>query len=250
MQVLKLTIASFLIFVITIIPIVGNGSSFVFQKDQERLLYFDEYATKIHRMIGEPDLSLEIFHSALKGYLSLKERKLLNNELLSIVDYSKSANQKRFFVIDLRQKKVLYKSLIAHGRNSGLTYASDFSNKPSSLKSSLGFFITGEKFNGLHGNSLRLDGIEKNINDNARERGIIVHSADYVSEDFVNKYGRLGRSLGCPALPNHLADDIIDSIQDKSCFFVYYPDQKYLKNSSFINLTPYSSSDLAYLASE
>ncbi len=219
-------------------------------KEHEILFYFEEYANRIYKTIGETELSKDVFQSALKGYLSLKEKKLLNNDILSIVDYSKSCNQKRLFVIDLHQKKVLYKSLIAHGRNSGITYAKSFSNKPSSLQSSLGFFITGEQFNGMHGNSLRLDGIERNINDNARDRGIIIHAADYVSEEFVAKHGRLGRSQGCPALPNHLTPTIIDLIKDKSCFFIYYPDQKYLKQSSIINQMTYSTPELALLAAE
>ncbi len=250
MQLLKLSIVTVLILVISIFPITGIGHASKINKDQETLLYFNEYADKIYTMIGDTDLSLEIFHTALKGYLRLKEKKLITNDVLSIVDYSKSCNQKRFFAIDLRLKKVIYKSLIAHGRNSGGTYASNFSNKMSSMQSSLGFFITGEKFNGQHGYSLRLDGVERNINDKARERGIVIHAADYVSEEFVNKYGRLGRSQGCPALPNNLANSIIDLIKDKSCFFVYYPDRKYLRKSSFINQTAYSSRELAFLAAE
>jgi hypothetical protein len=118
------------------------------------------------------------------------------------------------------------------------------------MKSSLGFFITGETFAGQHGNSLRLDGVERNINDNARDRGIIIHAADYVSESFVKKYGRLGRSLGCPALPVHLNDSIIGLIKDRSCVFVYFPDKQYLKKSVIINQTAYASPALAFLASE
>lgn len=219
-------------------------------KDQKRLYFFDEYANRIYKMLGENELSPETFRSALKGYFNLQEKKMLGNNILTIVDYSKSCNQKRFFVIDLSQKKVLYKSLVAHGRNSGATFAKDFSNQHSSMKSSLGFFVTGETFNGQHGNSLRLDGIEANINDNARDRGIIIHAADYVSEGFVKKYGRLGRSLGCPALPNHLNDSIINKIKDKSCVFVYYPDHAYLKKSTIINQTAYATAKLAQMAGE
>jgi hypothetical protein len=219
-------------------------------KDQKRLYFFDEYANRIYKMLGEAELSPETFRSALKGYFNLQEKKMLDNNMLTIVDYSKSCNQKRFFVIDLAQKKVLYKSLVAHGRNSGATFARDFSNQHASMKSSLGFFVTGETFNGQHGNSLRLDGVEANINDNARDRGIIIHAADYVSEGFVKKYGRLGRSLGCPALPNHLNDSIINKIKDKSCVFVYYPDHTYLRKSSIINQTAYATPELALMAGE
>jgi hypothetical protein len=218
--------------------------------DQKKQYFFDEYANRIYKMLGENDLSAATFRSALKGYFNLQEKKMLANNILTIVDYSKSCNQKRFFVIDLQQKKVVYKSLVAHGRNSGATFAKDFSNKHASMKSSLGFFVTGETFNGQHGNSLRLDGVETNINDNARDRGIIIHAADYVSDGFVKKYGRLGRSLGCPALPNHLNDSIINLIKDKSCVFVYYPDRTYLKKSAIINKTAYASAELAQMAGD
>ncbi|MCX6300960.1 MAG: murein L,D-transpeptidase catalytic domain family protein [Bacteroidia bacterium] len=154
--------------------------------------------------------------------------------MITIIDFSKPSVQERFFVIDLESKQVLYKSLVAHGKNSGENLAESFSNDSRSLKSCLGFFITAETYVGKHGYSLRLDGLEPGINDNARTRTIVIHGADYVSTDFANQYGRLGRSWGCPALPINNSKEIIDKISKGSCIFVYGNDPEYLKVSKIL----------------
>ncbi|SHG09763.1 L,D-transpeptidase catalytic domain [Flavobacterium segetis] len=166
---------------------------------------------------------LESFAEALKGYYSLKEKGLIKKEILTIIDFSLSANTKRLWVIDLSTGDVLFNSLVAHGRNTGEEFASNFSNASESYKSSLGFYATGEIYNGKHGMSLRLDGLEKGVNDNARARGVVMHAADYVSNSFIKNNHRLGRSQGCPAVPVELSKDIITTIKDKSCFFIYHP---------------------------
>ena len=166
---------------------------------------------------------LESFAVALKGYYSLKEKGLIKKDILTLVDFSLSSNTKRLWVIDLTTGNVLFHSLVAHGRNTGEEFANNFSNSAESFKSSLGFYATGEIYNGKHGTSLRLDGLEKGVNDNARARGVVMHAADYVSNSFIKNNHRLGRSQGCPAVPTELSKEIISVIKDKSCFFIYHP---------------------------
>jgi len=170
--------------------------------------------------------SLESFEVAFEGYESLKSQNKLENNILTIIDFSLSSNQKRLWIIDMESDEVLYHTLVAHGRNSGDEFATNFSNKSESYKSSLGFYLTGEIYTGKHGSSLKLDGIEKGINDNARERAIVIHGADYVSDSFARNNGRLGRSLGCPALPVNLTNKIISKIKNKSVLFIYHPSRK------------------------
>lgn len=167
--------------------------------------------------------NLESFTEALKGFYLMKEKGLIQKNILTLVDFSMSSNTKRLWVIDLDTNTILYNSLVAHGRNTGEEYANSFSNSNSSFKSSLGFYVTGETYNGKHGMSLKLDGLEKGINDNARERGVVMHSANYVSNTFIKCNKRLGRSLGCPAIPEGLLKGIVNTIKDKSCLFIYHP---------------------------
>jgi len=167
--------------------------------------------------------NLESFKEALKGYFSLKEKGILQKDILTLVDFSLSSNVKRLWVIDLSTNTILYNSLVAHGRNTGEEFANSFSNVNSSHKSSLGFYLTGEVYNGKHGMSLKLDGLEKGVNDNARERGVVIHSANYVSDSFIKSNKRLGRSQGCPAIPEELLSEIVNTIKNKSCFYIYHP---------------------------
>jgi hypothetical protein len=177
----------------------------------------------------QPFLSFEVFRLAMTGYDKIPGLK--NKNIITIIDFSKPSVQERFFVIDLDKKQVLYKTLVAHGKNSGENNADSFSNDPKSLKSCLGFFLTAETYSGKHGYSLKLDGVEPGINDNARKRSIVIHGADYVSKDFAAQYGRLGRSWGCPALPVDCSKEIIDKISNGSCLFIYANDPEYLKFS-------------------
>ena len=175
--------------------------------------------------------NLESFKEALKGFYSLKERGLVQKDILTLVDFSLSSNVKRLWVIDLDTNTILYNSLVAHGRNTGEEYANSFSNTNSSFKSSLGFYATGEVYNGKHGMSLKLDGLEKGINDNARERGVVMHSANYVSNSFIKSNKRLGRSQGCPAIPEESLKEIVNTIKNKSCLFIYHPSRSFEKIS-------------------
>lgn len=177
-------------------------------------------------------LSFKIFRTAYKGYSHIENLK--KKDLITIIDYSLPSSEKRLFVINLENKNLLFKCLVAHGKNSGENFAVSFSNDTRSLKSSLGFFVTGETYNGENGYSLKLDGLEKNINDNARTREIVIHGADYVSEKFVSRYGRLGRSWGCLAVPPEILRELVDKISNGSCLFIYANDKSYKENSTFI----------------
>lgn len=174
-------------------------------------------------------LPYDIFHMAMTGFNNIDSIK--NRDIITIIDFSKPSSEERFFVIDLKNRKLVFKTLVAHGKNSGDIYAGHFSNTEGSLESCPGFFITAETYSGKHGYSLRLDGLEKGINDNARSREIVIHGADYVSKDFVEKYGRIGRSWGCPALPSDLSKKIIDTISNGTCLFIYTDNEFYRKKS-------------------
>lgn len=180
-------------------------------------------------------LSKQAFVEGLKGYGILRSQGKLNNDnILSIVDFTLPSTQKRLFVIDLENFKLLFNTYVAHGRNSGKEYAHHFSNSPESHMSSLGFYVTLNTYYGDNGLSLRLEGEEKGINDNAKSRAIVIHPADYVSEKTVESLGYLGRSFGCPALPEKVAAPIIKTIKDGSCFFVYSDSRKYIARSPLL----------------
>ncbi len=179
--------------------------------------------------------AFEIFNQALAGYQKLKAlQKLSDKEIITLIDFSKSANKKRLWIIDLKNSKVLKHTLVAHGRNTGDEYAQYFSNTPQSNQSSLGFYVTGGTYIGKHGISLKLHGAEAGINDNAEKRSIVMHAAEYVSEAFIKRVGRLGRSQGCPAVPVEEHQEIIKTLANKTCLFIYYPDQNYLSASKLL----------------
>ncbi len=178
-------------------------------------------------------VSFEVFKTAMLGYRQIINLKKRN--IVSIIDFSKPSTEKRFFVIDLKKKELLYRCFVAHGKNSGDNFAKSFSNQSQSMKSSMGFFITAETYSGRHGYSLRLDGLERSINDNTREREIVIHGAEYVSEEYIKQVGRLGRSWGCPALPPEISKEVIDEISNGSCLFIYGEDSSYKENSAFIS---------------
>ena len=154
--------------------------------------------------------------------------------LLTIIDYSLPSTTPRLWVLDRGTGEVLRRELVAHGSGTGENYATAFSNLEGSRQSSLGLFLTEETYVGRNGYSLRLKGLEPGFNDHARERAIVIHGAPYVSAQFARAHGRLGRSWGCPALPEEVAHDVIDEIQGGSLVFAYYPDTSWLTNSRFL----------------
>lgn len=186
--------------------------------------------------LGNMDISREMFNYAVKGYEYLAEKNILHNTgIITIADLSKPSNQKRLYVIDIITGEVLFKTFVAHGKNSGQEYATHFSNNESSFETSLGFYVTTDTYIGKHGYSLHLNGCEKGFNNNAYKRAIVMHGADYVSESFIRQNGFLGRSHGCPAVPGELSKEIIDVIKNGSCLFVYAPSKKYLSQSDILN---------------
>lgn len=176
------------------------------------------------RLVDSGGISAPAINMALNGYYELKNRELIQNDtLLTIIDFSKPSKEKRLFILDLKNEKIVKNTLVAHGMKSGVYIAESFSNKRLSNKSSLGFYLTKETYEGKHGYSLRIDGLSKGLNDNARKRAIVIHGADYVSESFIQKNGRLGRSFGCPALSDNETEEIIDLIKNGSCLYIYHP---------------------------
>jgi len=181
-------------------------------------------------------LNQTIFEKAMQGFTKLcNAGKILTTNKITIVDFSQPSSQKRLYVIDLETKKILFHSLVSHGRNTGGLWAKSFSNQPESFKSSPGFYVTAETYNGGNGYSLRLDGLEKNINDNARSRAIVMHGAPYANESSINALGFLGRSQGCPALPQSLHKPVINTIKNGTCLFIYTPDESYVKQSFLLS---------------
>lgn len=180
-------------------------------------------------------LSQEAFNYGLQGYANMVSNgEVKKNNLLSIVDFSLPSSKKRLFIIDVVTGKLLFNTFVSHGRNSGREMATEFSNDLNSFKSSLGFFVTGNTYSGQHGYSLRLEGMEAGINDNAFNRSIVMHAANYVNEKIIQMKGYIGRSLGCPAVPLSVHKAIINTIKDGSCLFLYSPDSSYISHSKLI----------------
>jgi len=181
-------------------------------------------------------LSEKAFDYAYKGYQRLvKKQRLANPGILAICDFSQPSNKKRLYVLDLANNRVLLTSYVAHGRGSGAEYAMRFSNRSRSHQSSLGFYTTSSIYYGEHGLSLRLQGLEPGFNNLAMKRNIVVHGATYISDDYLNTNKYMGRSYGCPAVPEDECAEIIELIKNGSCFFIYHPTKKYLQTSKILN---------------
>ena len=181
-------------------------------------------------------LNRTAFELAQQGFEKLKEQgTILNDNIISIIDFSLPSTEKRLYVVDLKNYQVLYKTYVAHGRNSGTVMANSFSNNPSSYKSSLGFYKTLGTYIGKHGYSLKLQGLEEGINDKALERAIVMHGADYVNPSYIPKLGYIGRSLGCPAVSSREATPIINTIKNGSCLFIYSPNDTYQQHSPVLS---------------
>ncbi|HEY0177111.1 MAG TPA: murein L,D-transpeptidase catalytic domain family protein [Pedobacter sp.] len=174
-------------------------------------------------------LSPEVFEKALTGFYNLKNSGKISGEksILTIADLDQNSTKKRLWIIDLQKDSLLLNTWVAHGNRSGDDLATHFSDVSDSNESSLGFYITAEIYNGKHGRSLKLDGMDEGFNSNARKRSIVVHGAPYVSQGTINELGRLGRSQGCPAVPAELADLVINTIQGKTVIFINGSSQPY-----------------------
>ena len=177
-------------------------------------------------------IDYSIFQKAYLGYVQISHK---DPGVLIIIDYTKPSNEERFYVLDLNKKKLVYSTRVAHSKNSGLEIPLEFSDDPNSYQSSLGFFVTLGEYNGAYGYSLRLKGLEENINANAEDRAIVIHGGDIVEDEYIKKFGFAGRSLGCPVLPNSLTREIIDFIKHGRVLFIYGNDEEYIDESTYLS---------------
>ena len=202
-------------------------------------LNFEDSLRSLYHSIGlaKSGMDYHVFRYGMIGYYSLKQQgKLSERNIVSFIDFSKPSTEKRFYTIDLAKKMLKFHSLVSHGKNTGQNIATSFSNVPHSNQSSLGFYLTGETYVGSKGYSMRLDGIDGIYNDKMRDRAVVMHDAAYVSDHWIRKYGRLGRSQGCPALPKEISRKVIDTIRDKTLIFAYFNDEEYLANSKHLDI--------------
>ena len=173
----------------------------------------------------------ELFRLAFNGYKKVKDKR---KSILTLVDFNKPSTEKRFYVIDMEQERLLYTTHVAHGKNSGGDVATQFSNRSGSFQSSLGFYLTSNTYQGRNGYSLRLQGLEAGINDHAMSRAIVIHGAPYANPSVIPSLGRLGRSLGCPALPQEVSKEVIDTIKEGTLLFIYSKTADYTHKSELI----------------
>jgi hypothetical protein len=198
--------------------------------------YADVSAKPSTKLLAQTEnLEADVLNKALTAFNNAVEAGITDSQILTVIDYSKASSEPRLWVFDLAQSKLLFEELVAHGRGSGDNYAKNFSNTPQSYQTSLGVFLTDETYQGGNGYSLRLDGLEEGINHLARERAIVIHGANYVNESFVDKNGRLGRSHGCPAVGLDVNKELINTIKGGSLVVAYYPNEKWINESKFLN---------------
>jgi hypothetical protein len=157
---------------------------------------------------------------------------------LAVIDYSMPSTRPRLWVFDVERARLLHAEHVAHGRGSGDAMATRFSNVEGSLQSSLGLFRTAETYVGGNGYSLRMDGLEPGINDRARDRLVVMHGAPYVDPIQALRQGRLGRSLGCPAVRPQVAQQVIDHLKQGQLLFAYANDAAWLQGSRFLRCSP------------
>lgn len=187
---------------------------------------------ELYNELGISDkLKYNTFSKAIHGYNKIQGKR---DGFITIIDFSKPSNEKRFFVIDLENKKVDYSTYVSHGKNTGLGTAVRFSNTMNSYQSSLGFYLTINTYEGSNGYSLRLKGLEPGINSNALDRNIVVHGANYATKEFMDKYGFLGRSLGCPAIPEDISKEVIDCIKGGTVLYINGDDESYFEKSKYL----------------
>lgn len=198
---------------------------------------YEDVAEEVRCAAMYSDMHLEgvvnwqAFKLAVQGYHAITERR---RKVLTLIDFTLPSTEERMFVFDMEQRQLLFTSLVAHGKNSGEMYATSFSNVVGSYKSSLGFYLTADTYQGKNGYSLILDGLEQGVNDRARERAIVVHGASYANPSVVRQGGRLGRSLGCPAVPTDVSKSIINAIKGGSVLFIYADNAEYLAKSTLL----------------
>lgn len=186
--------------------------------------------------LNRSGLNQKAFEYAWRGYHNLVKNGSLNKtNVLTICDFTQSSRNKRMYIIDVQNRKLLMRTYVSHGMNSGVDYATSFSNRPESFKTSLGFYVTSKTYVGRNGLSLKMTGLEKGYNSLASKRGIVIHGSDYITSEYLKNNGEMGRSLGCTAIPTQVNAKVIKTIKNGSCFFIYHPTKKYLAQSTIIN---------------
>lgn len=182
-----------------------------------------------------PELDRNVLQRAISAMECALEDGAKASKRLAVIDFSLPSSTQRLWIFDLQSKQLVLKELVAHGKNSGNNHATSFSNVEGSHQSSLGLFRTAESYFGKHGYSLRMDGLEEGVNDRARERAIVIHGADYVDPSWIPRQGRIGRSLGCPAVRREVAKQVVDNLKGGQFLFSYYPDTGWLASSNLQN---------------
>jgi hypothetical protein len=215
-----------------IIPAPQMDNTHMAQNLSEKVTWIDQEIKAIEPQAT--NLNPNVLKLSLIAYEHAQQKGVTKKPLLTIIDYSKPSSDRRLWVVDLSNNKVLFNTWVAHGKNSGNATSTSFSNQPSSLKSSIGVFMTTDIYSGKHGNSLHVQGLESGVNDKAYSRSIVFHGADYVSGNIAKSTGRVGRSWGCMAVSQDVIQPLIHTIQNKALVVAYYPDQKWLKQSSFL----------------
>jgi hypothetical protein len=209
---------------------------FVVRTSERKLVALEAAQLYEEMQLRDSGLNEKALEYALIGYHRLVKHHLLQKtDVLSVCDFSQPSSSKRMYVLDLQNRRVLYRTYVAHGMGSGGEYANSFSNVPDSYKSSLGFYVTRDTYFGSNGLSLRIIGMERGFNDKANARSIVIHGANYVSERVLHKYGVMGTTFGCPAVPEEMANQIIPVLKNGTCFFIFYPSRRYLAASKMIN---------------
>jgi hypothetical protein len=220
-------------------PVASSLQALNFPNTETDPIFFEDSVKHLYEAIrlDEYGLSYEVFRYGMIGFYSFEqEQKLGTKKLISIIDFTKPSTEKRFYTIDLEKLEVKYHTYVSHGKNTGENSATSFSNVVHSNQSSLGFYITAETYVGSKGYSLKLDGQDVGFNDNMRARAVVMHEADYVSETWIKRYGRLGRSQGCPALPKDISKTVINTIKNHTLIFAYSDDLDYLNSSAHLKL--------------
>lgn len=232
----------FLSFFILLLPMLAaakkktHHSHFLACVAEKKLIALEAAYLYDEMQLKDSGLSEKALQYALLGYHRLLKRHALQKtDVISVCDFSQPSSAKRMYVLDLQNRRVLYRTYVAHGMGSGREYANSFSNVPDSYKSSLGFYVTRDTYIGSNGLSLRIYGVEKGFNDNADSRAIVIHGANYVSERVLHKYGVMGTTFGCPAVPEEMASQIIPVLKNGTCFFIFYPSKRYLSASKMLN---------------
>lgn len=185
-----------------------------------------------------PELNPLVLQSALSAMQCAVNNGASPAENLAVIDYSQPSTARRLWIFDLQKKTLVLRDLVAHGQKSGENFATQFSNNEGSHQSSLGLFRTQESYQGANGYSLRMDGLEPGFNDSARDRAIVIHPASYVNPLWSQTQGRIGRSQGCPAVRPQIARTVVDKLKDGQFMFAWYPDQKWLQSSAYLNCKP------------